>query len=385
MGGWQQMMHLVTGFIDQYDEWAIPLLIFVEECGLPLPLPGDMIMMMAGYRVARGEMNLALVLVLLEAATLAGASILYWLAAHGGRPLLHHYGRYLHLDEPKLERAEAWLQRRGLLAVLLGRFIPGLRIATPLAAGAFGVPYPTFLLALGVGSFGYILTFVLLGLWLGPRAIDLLEGLHLPLRVILTGVSFVALGGVLLLLYRRANSHGQLRAQVRAQALRETAPPETAILAGFLATIEMGLGVNLLLYLLSALDLLGPEAALLGFVGQAAPRVAGGSLPRLVILLVGLVCLVNVATALVYTRVGIRHLPGDPWLEGLLVAVLPFLLWVLVLLPAFGAGVLGLGLGAGWWPLAGEALRNALFGLGLGVSHALLSQARRPAAAATAQ
>lgn len=385
MDRWKQMAQFLLHLIEQYDEWAITLFVLIEEAGLPLPVPGDVAMLMAGYRVAQGEMSLPWILFLLELATFVGASILYWLGARGGRPLLYRYGRYLHCDRPKLDRIEAWLQKRGLMAILVGRIIPGLRIVTPLAAGAFGVPYRTFVPALMAGSSVYILTLVLLGMWVGPRAIETVEGLHLPLRAVLTGVTFLLLSGVLLLLYRRASRHERLTPRLATPLLRETAPPETAILAGFLATIEMGLGINLLLYLLSALNILRPEAALMGFIEQAADRVAGGSMPRLLLLLAALTLLINVLMALLYARVGIRYLPGPAWFEGLLFSALPFLLWVLVLLPLFGAGMLGLGLGAGWWPLAGEALRNALFGLGLGISHALLSHARtRPSVVAPA-
>jgi hypothetical protein len=56
--------------------------------------------------------------------------------------------------------------------------------------------------------------------------------------------------------------------------------------------------------------------------------------------------------------------------------MLPFLISVLVVLPFMGAGVLGLGLGAGPVPAAGELIRNALFGVGLGITHALIRRAR---------
>jgi hypothetical protein len=48
-----------------------------------------------------------------------------------------------------------------------------------------------------------------------------------------------------------------------------------------------------------------------------------------------------------------------------------------VLMPLLGAGPLGLGLGAGLLPLAGEMLRNAFFGVGLATSYSLLQGARR--------
>jgi hypothetical protein len=58
-------------------------------------------------------------------------------------------------------------------------------------------------------------------------------------------------------------------------------------------------------------------------------------------------------------------------------AALPALVSTLVLLPLLGAGLFGLGLDAGLVPLAGELFRNALFGVGLGTTHALLRRARQ--------
>ena len=56
-----------------------------------------------------------------------------------------------------------------------------------------------------------------------------------------------------------------------------------------------------------------------------------------------------------------------------------------MVLPLLGAGPLGLGLGAAPVPLAGEVLRNALFGVALAASYSLLRVARqRPARAAAA-
>ena len=72
-----------------------------------------------------------------------------------------------------------------------------------------------------------------------------------------------------------------------------------------------------------------------------------------------------------------------PWLRGLAFSLLPLAFSVLVVLPVLGAGPLGLGLEAGLIPLAGEALRNALYGVGLAASYSLLRIARqRPARAA---
>src|SRR5262249_22265023 len=121
MGVWERVATLLFSLLDRYDDLMVFALVLIEEAGVPLPLPGDLVMVVAGLRIADGRMNLLGTLLLLEGATLLGASLLYWLAARGGRPLLLRYGRFIHLEHDKLDRAEAWVRKHGALAVIAGR------------------------------------------------------------------------------------------------------------------------------------------------------------------------------------------------------------------------------------------------------------------------
>src|SRR5687767_401130 len=183
--------------IDDYDDLAIFLWLLIEETGVPLPLPGDLAILLAGYRAGQGMMHPLWALGILEAATLLGGSILYWLGARGGRPLLQRYGRYVRLDRAKLDRTEAWLQRRPGVAIAVGRMTPGLRNLTVLAAGVFAVPYRTFLPPFALGSFAYIAAFFALGMWAGPQALELVGAVRVSLRLVMTAVLFVALSAFL--------------------------------------------------------------------------------------------------------------------------------------------------------------------------------------------
>ena len=371
---WDRLTELLLRLIESSDERAVALLVFAEEAGVPLPVPSDLLMLLGGYQVAQRKMSLLWLLGLAELATVLGASLLYWVGARGGRPLLERYGRYIHLDRPRLDRAEAWLRRHGARAVFFGRLIFGLRVATALMAGAFGVPYRTFLPAMALGGFVYLSIFVGLGMWLGPRAIAALEGLQLSLRAVLTVLLCAGLGGVFVTLYRRGAP--ALRAALPGGPEPEGQRLETAALAGLLATLEMGLGVNVALYLLAALGMLIPERVLLGVVEQASLRYTGGSGPEHLALLVGLLFVGAVFWAVLYARFAHGRLPGPPWLQGLLFSALPLAVSGSVVLPLLGAGPFGFGLGAGPLPLVGELFRHALFGVGLGVSDELLRAAR---------
>src|SRR5215210_5342892 len=100
-------------FIEEHAQIALFFWLLLEEAGLPMPIPGDLVILAAGARVGQGRMNFALAVLLVQAATLLGASFLYWVARRGGRSLLYRYGKYLHLEADRLAHAEEFLRRRG--------------------------------------------------------------------------------------------------------------------------------------------------------------------------------------------------------------------------------------------------------------------------------
>ncbi len=376
---WERMAELMLRLIDQYDDQAIFLWLLIEETGFPLPLPGDMAMLLAGYRSGQGKMNPIWALFLLELATVLGASVLFWLGARGGRPLLHRYGRYVRLDRAKLDRAESWIHRRQKIAIFCGRIIPGLRNVTVIAAGVFGVPYLTFLPAFSLGSFIYIAFFFSLGMFVGPQALETVGQIRLPIRVVVSIVLFFGLGTFLVLMYRRAAPIRHLAREPAAEVRKI----ETSVMAGLLATLEMGLGVNVLLYALAAAGFGVPERALLQFLEQAATRVGTGSSVPFGAFVLSYIFVGGLGWALLYTYLAVPLLRSvPPWVRGLLFSALPLAASLLIVMPVLGAGFFGLGLGVGYLPLAGEIVRNALFGVGLAASYSLLRVARqRPARA----
>ena len=201
---WAELAGLVRQIVDGADDRMVFLLIFIEEAGLPFPMPGDLIKILAGYRVAQGYASLLWVATLLETATLAGASLLYWIGARGGRPLLYRCAPIFRCDPAKLDRAEAWINQHGAVAIVVCRVIPGPRIFSALVAGALGMPYRTFLPALALGSTMYVLFFVLLGMWGGPQVLAALGQLEIAPPVIVTLALFVGLTVILVALYLRA-------------------------------------------------------------------------------------------------------------------------------------------------------------------------------------
>src|SRR5215468_3017543 len=113
------------------------LTVFVQEAGVPLPLPIGGVLLYLGYRATSQPLVLlGLTVLMLELATVLGASAKYWIGLKGGRPLLHSYGHFVRLKEERLQLTERRFRDHGARTVLLGRTLPGITMIMPLAAGA---------------------------------------------------------------------------------------------------------------------------------------------------------------------------------------------------------------------------------------------------------
>jgi membrane protein DedA with SNARE-associated domain len=132
-------------FSDDHLYLALFFLLFIEEGGVPLPIPGDTFILLAGAQASRGEGNPFLAVLIVVVATLLGSSILYWVSRLGGMPVLQRISRFLRIRQERLDSAGRWMRAHRGPAIVFGRLTPGLRTVTTVAAGTFSVGYGAFL------------------------------------------------------------------------------------------------------------------------------------------------------------------------------------------------------------------------------------------------
>jgi membrane protein DedA with SNARE-associated domain len=144
----------VTSAIGDYGLYAVFLLMMVDAV---LPAASEVVMVYGGAVAAGAFAGQSVTLFGWQidegfpayvAIALAGTigytigSIGGWaLGDYGGRPLLANHGRWLHLDERKLDRAEAWFEEWEDWAVFVGRLTPVVRSFVSVPAGVFRVPF----------------------------------------------------------------------------------------------------------------------------------------------------------------------------------------------------------------------------------------------------
>jgi len=140
----RDLSHWILALFAVYEFPTLFGLILVEEMGLPLPVPGDVLIAYAGGRTGRPPLEAAAVIGTVALATALGSSVLYLVSRRTGPAILTRLHRVLHVRPERVMQMQTWFQRRGAVAIVLGRLIPGLRIPTSIMAGVSGVPYRVF-------------------------------------------------------------------------------------------------------------------------------------------------------------------------------------------------------------------------------------------------
>lgn len=161
---------------------AVVGLILVKEAGVPVPVPGDLIVIGAGVAASRGELDPPVALVGLIVASLLGGCVQYGLLRSVARPaLLRLLGRVV--STARIDAQTERFRRRGAGSVAVARVTPGVRIVAIAASALARVPAVAFLVGLTVGNalfigahfgLGYVLgepVLALVGTALGPVAI----------------------------------------------------------------------------------------------------------------------------------------------------------------------------------------------------------------------
>lgn len=147
------MFEAITGFVSSSGYLGVFLLMALENI-FP-PIPSEMIMPLAGFIAARGELNVVAVLVTGTAGSVLGALPWYyagkWYGADRLKRLADRHGRWLTVSAQEIDRALHVFNKHGRRAVFFGRLIPAIRTLISVPAGICKMPLVPFL-AYSVGG-----------------------------------------------------------------------------------------------------------------------------------------------------------------------------------------------------------------------------------------
>jgi len=166
---------LLNSFLQNFGYAGLFVLLFLEESGLPLPIPGDIFIFIGGTQARLGKTSFLGVLAVVFVATVIGSSILYFISAKLARPVVLKIAKFMRVDEDRIEKVSRWFVKKGGWAVVLGRLTPGFRTVTSIVAGLLGFPYPVFITYTGLAALIWAVLYFSLGFFLGKEALYILE------------------------------------------------------------------------------------------------------------------------------------------------------------------------------------------------------------------
>ena len=126
-----------------------------------------------------------------------GAVAGWAIGLYGGRPYLERHGRWLHLNEAKLDRAEHWFERWEDRAVFLGRLTPVVRSFVSVPAGVLEAKLGRYTVLTLAGSAIWCFAFAAAGYVAGERWEDFHHAFryfdYLVIAAIVAAVAFLVL------------------------------------------------------------------------------------------------------------------------------------------------------------------------------------------------
>lgn len=179
-GDLPELVHIggraMRAFYTHYSYAPGYALLYIEESGVPLPAPGDVFVMYVGIHVPHNIFAWILAWLGLILVVVLGATNLFFISRKFGRRLVHsQFAEYIHLTPERLEKAEQWFKRYGVLAIIFGRHIPGFRVPITVASGVFKVPYRVFAASVAISTAIWAGVMLTLGIVIGPRLAVLLH------------------------------------------------------------------------------------------------------------------------------------------------------------------------------------------------------------------
>jgi membrane protein DedA with SNARE-associated domain len=148
------MFDWITSVIGRLGYIGVAVLTFLEN--LFPPIPSELVIPLAGFVAAEGDLHLGLVIATGTFGSLAGALIWYEVGRRIGEQRLRdwvmRHGKWLTLSPRDVDRAQEWFRRHGSAAVFIGRLMPGVRTFVSLPAGFSAMPLAPFLVYSALGT-----------------------------------------------------------------------------------------------------------------------------------------------------------------------------------------------------------------------------------------
>jgi len=179
----------------------VMLFTLLFACGLGLPLPEDIPLIIAGALIANGQMEWPIAGACAWCGIIGGDCVLYYLSRRYGMNVTKAPLIGKHVTRERIEKVEAMFERYGVGVVAICRLFAGIRGAMVIAAGVVRFNFIKFVIADGFAALVSGGLFMLFGWWVGQKLTK--ELVHEFKELFIAGAAVLALGFVLWIVWKR--------------------------------------------------------------------------------------------------------------------------------------------------------------------------------------
>ena len=193
------LLDFFINYLGQVSYLAIFVLMMIGSIGLPFP--EELVMLAAGYVASTGYMKLSGAIIVSLLSVIVGDLVGYAIGHRGGKLFKRL------LPKEKFKWVENHFERHGSKTIFVSRFLAGIRVFFPIAAGATRMPLKEFLFWDSLAAIIWVPLIVLVGYWFGSF-IPVIIGWFRQLDLIL-GVLFAIFLIILLFVYKKREVIGK--------------------------------------------------------------------------------------------------------------------------------------------------------------------------------
>jgi membrane protein DedA with SNARE-associated domain len=162
------MSQEVVHYLMNYGYFAIFVLVFLQEIGMPNPVPNELLLIFSGYLTFRGILFFPLVLLTAVAADFIGTNILYFIFYYAGTGILARKPKWLPISEKTLHNLSDKLSSGRNINIFIFRLTPFTRGYTSVLTGLFRIRPGVFLPIALFSALTWASVYVIVGYLAGP-------------------------------------------------------------------------------------------------------------------------------------------------------------------------------------------------------------------------
>lgn len=157
----------LAAYITEYGYLIVFALVFIQELGVPNPIPNELILLFSGYLASIGQLSFIGIILTAVLADVTGTLTLYLIFYSFGDRIMGRFKKWL--PDKRINKLVEYISKKGRWGIYIGRLLPLLRGYTSVAAGLLRLPPKEFISVIILSACTWSGGYVILGYILGPQ------------------------------------------------------------------------------------------------------------------------------------------------------------------------------------------------------------------------